>query len=159
MALTLGWFDAGAKDGPNLWGFDGQVIGDIRVADWLFFRIQAGAGVGWEDGETRPVLAEFAGPMFPLGEWGQLALGAKHRVGFLADGDRYNGLLGALQFDIHLKGPLWFMLSGGVGRAWFPKTEKSGEVLETMGAVDPLVTRVHSGLALEAAASLVLFLF
>jgi len=159
MALTLGVFGNGAKDGPSIWGFDGQIIGDIRVVDWLYARIAAGAGLGWEDGETRPVLAEFFGPMFPLGEWGQLSLGARHRVAFLADGDRFNGLLGAAQLDIRLKGPWWLKLSGGVGRAWFPKTEKVEGILETVGAEAPMETTVHSGVAWEAAASLVLYLF
>jgi len=159
MALTLGLFDNSAKDGPSIWGFDGQIIGDIRVVDWLYARIAAGAGLGWEDGETRPVLAEFFGPMFPLGEWGQLAIGGRHRVAFLADGDRFNGVFGTMQLSLNLTGPWWLQLEGGCGRAWFPKTEKAEGILETIGAEAPMETTVHSGVAWEATASFVLFLF
>ena len=112
---------AAVENGPKLGGVDVSIVGSLRMGvDWLYGRLEAGAGGAFGDTLKLPGFTGFAGLEFRPKRWLTLAIGGRHRVGFDTDGDQINAPLVELQMEFRLYKGLHLGIAGAGGWAWYP---------------------------------------
>lgn len=136
-------------------GFSGQFIGDLRIAPEWFFHFQGGPGVSWLDGDEVFTVSEFVGCQWRAISWLSLTLGGRHHIAFWADGDLVNALLAEIQVRFTFRS-VSFVVFGGMGNSWYPKTTQPVVHLPAGAAeeVPPPVTKTSSAFTGEVGAAL-----
>lgn len=148
VGTQLAYTDAATDGGPRAIGWEFAASLNLRILDWLWFRMEFSPGYAWGvDGEEAGSfsISEFPALEFRLQHVILLA-GLRHRVAFNAESDNFNSLTAEIAARTYVWGGLQLGMALGIGGAWFPIYESVDRAqLPYWIDVPPLVVTADSG--------------
>lgn len=148
VGTQLAYTDAATNGGPRAIGWEFAASLNLRILDWLWFRMEFSPGYAWGvDGEEAGSfsISEFPALEFRLQHVTLLA-GLRHRVAFNSESDNFNSLTAEIAARTYVWGGLQLGMALGLGGAWFPIYESVDRAqLPYWVDVPPLVVTASSG--------------
>lgn len=148
VGTQLAYTDAATDGGPRAIGWEFAASLNLRILDWLWFRMEFSPGYAWGvDGEEAGSwsISEFPALEFRLQHVILLA-GIRHRVAFNAESDNFNSLTAEIAARTYVWRGLQLGMALGLGGAWFPIYESVDRAqLPYWVDVPPLTVTASSG--------------